>query len=117
MDNAIANVEARTLIPACSIAEDSGLVTVQVEMPGVEKAGLEVSVDGNLLTIAGRREEEKKAGSYLVRERRTGSFCKTFTIDETIDRDKIEAELTNGLLLLKLHIKEAAKPKRIAIAG
>lgn len=117
MDNAIANGDARTLVPACSICEDSGLVTVLVEMPGVEKGGLEVSVDGNLLTIAGRREEERKGGSYLVRERRSGNFRKTFTIDETIDRDKIEAELNNGILQLKLHIKEAAKPKRIAIAG
>jgi HSP20 family protein len=117
MDKAIANVETKTLIPACSICEDSGLVTVQVEMPGIEKTGLEVSVDGNLLTVSGRREEEQKSGSYLVRERRSGSFRKTFTIDETIDRDKIEAELTNGILTLKLRIKEAAKPKRIAIAG
>lgn len=117
MDNAIANVDKRTLIPACSICEDSGLVTVQVEMPGVEKGGLEVSVDGNMLTISGRREEAKRSGSYLVKERRAGNFRKTFTIDETIDRDKIEAELTNGILLLRLHTKEAAKPKRIAIAG
>jgi HSP20 family protein len=108
--------ERKFIVPACSIAEDSGLVAVKVEMPGVSKEGLEVRIEGNSLSIEGKRGSEERAGGFLVKERRRGDYLKSFTIDETIDRDKIEAELADGILNLRLHVKEAAKPRRIAIA-
>jgi len=106
----------KALVPACSIAEDSGIVSVKLEMPGVSKERIELKIEGNSLTVEGRREEPAQEGSYLVRERRIGNYRKAFTIDETIDRDKVEAELADGILSIRLHVKEAAKPRRIAIA-
>jgi HSP20 family protein len=76
----------RAMIPACSISEDSGLVTVKVEMPGVSKEGLEVKIEGNELSITGHRGAEAPRGRYLPRERRTGAYRKLFTIDDTIER-------------------------------
>jgi HSP20 family protein len=108
-------IEERSVVPACSIAEDSGLVSVKLEMPGVAKEGIELKIEGNSLAVEGRREEPPQKGVYLVRERKAGSYQKAFTLDETIDRDKVEAELVDGILSIKLHIKEAAKPRRIAI--
>jgi HSP20 family protein len=116
MDSQVKAIERKAIIPACSISEDSGIVTVKVEMPGVEKEGLEVRVEGNSLTLEGKRAEDGLQGNYLTRERRLGDYRKSFTIDETIDRDRIEAQLVDGLLTMKLHMKEAAKPRRIAIA-
>jgi HSP20 family protein len=106
----------RSIVPACSIEEDSGIVTVKVEMPGMPKEGLEVKIEGNALAIEGKRSGSGLEGNYLVRERRTEDFRKVFTIDESIDRDKVEAELAEGILTLKLHQREAAKPRRIAVA-
>jgi len=117
MDKQIESREIRTIAPLCSITEDSGLVTVKVELPGVAKEGLEIKIEGNSLSILGKRELRELRGSYLVRERRSEDYAKSFTIDDTIDRDNIQAELAGGILSLKLHIKEAAKPRRIAIAG
>jgi HSP20 family protein len=108
--------DRKVIVPACSIAEDSGLVTVKLEMPGVAKDGIELRIEGNSLTVEGKREEEALKGDYLVRERRYGTFRKAFTLDETIDREKIDAELVDGILSVKLNVKEAAKPRRIAIA-
>jgi len=108
--------EKRTIVPACSIAEDSGLVTVKLEMPGVPKEGFEVRIEGNELSVAGERRAEEARGRYLLRERRAGSYRKVFTLDETISRDKVEANLVDGILTIKLEVKEAAKPRRIEIA-
>ncbi|MDD3981689.1 MAG: Hsp20/alpha crystallin family protein [Spirochaetales bacterium] len=105
----------RMLVPACSIEEDVGVVTLKLEMPGVAKEGLDVSVEANTLTIEGRRGGNPPSGEWLLRERPIGSYRKVFTLDETIDRDKIEAMLADGMLTVKLHIQEAAKPRKIAI--
>jgi len=106
----------RTIVPTCSISEDSGFVTVKVEMPGVAKDGLEVKVEGNELSISGERQSGWQDGRYLLRERRAGAYRKVFTLDDTIDHDKVEAAIEGGVLTLKLQVKEAAKPRRIEIA-
>lgn len=116
MERQIEMAERRMIVPLCSISEDSGVVTVKVEMPGVAKSGLEVKIEGNSLTVTGTRSTGEPRGTYLLRERRGENYAKSFTIDETIDREKIQAELAEGILTLKLAIKEAAKPRRIAIA-
>ncbi len=106
----------RAIVPTCSIYEDSGSVTVKVEMPGVPKEGLEVKVEGNEFSISGERQADGRGGRYLLRERRSGAYRKVFTLDDTIDHDKVEASIVDGILTLKLQIKEAAKPRRIEIA-
>jgi HSP20 family protein len=110
------NGNLRTVIPACSISEDSGLVTVKVEMPGVSKEALEIKIEGNELSVSGNRRPEAPRGHYILKERRTEAFRKLFTLDDTIARDDVDAALANGILTLKLKVKEAAKPRRIEIA-
>lgn len=108
--------EGRIVVPACQIAEDEGQVFVKLEMPGVAKEGLDVQIEGNALTITGKRSDEEPRGKWLLRERRLADYRKVFTIDETIDRDGISAGLADGVLTLGLKVKEAAKPRRIEIA-
>lgn len=106
----------RAIVPTCSIAEDSGIVTVKLEMPGVAKEGLEVRVEGNELAISGERGKDSPRGRYLIRERRSDSYRKLFTLDDTIAHDEVDASLADGILTLRLKVKEAAKPRRIEIA-
>lgn len=101
--------------PVCNISEEDGKVRLSVEMPGVSRDGIDVSVEKNELVIVGRSELMEADGAYLIRERRRGEFRKRFIIDETVDRDRIEATMINGVLSLVLNIKEAAKPRRIEI--
>ena len=84
-------------------------------MPGVSKDRLDIDVDGNELQITGTRESSGSEGTYLVRERPLGTFRQIYTIDDTIDRNRIEASLERGMLTLSLHRKEAEKPRRITI--
>jgi len=101
--------------PECSIAEEDGKVRLRVEMPGVVRDGIEVSVEKNELSIVGRDHRKEAEGTYLLRERRRGEFRKRFIIDETIDRDRIEASMADGVLTLTLAVKEAAKPRKVEI--
>ncbi|MDA8411801.1 MAG: Hsp20/alpha crystallin family protein [Treponema sp.] len=115
MDKVTTQNERRFTVPACRITEDESEVLAEMEMPGVQREGLDIKVDGNALTIEGRRSDEEPRGKWLLRERSRRDYRKIFTVDESIDRDGISAELVDGILKLRLKVKEAAKPKRIAI--
>jgi HSP20 family protein len=96
--------------------EDESEVVAWLEMPGVTREGLEIKVDGHTLMIEGKRSDEVPAGKFLIHERRHNEYRKAFTIDESIDRDGIVADLAEGVLTLHLKVKEAAKPRRIAVS-
>lgn len=111
----VAEQKVNYIQPSCSICEDEGSVQLKVEMPGVDKSGIEVSVDNNELVISGTRSTTSIDGKYLIRERADANYRKRFIIDESIDRDKIEAVMEDGVLTLKLATKENAKPRKIEI--
>jgi len=103
------------LQPACSISEQDGTVSLRVEMPGVSRDRIEISVENNELVIAGKTEAAEPVGDYLIRERHPGDYRKRFIIDETIDREKIQATMVDGILTLVLATKESAKPRKVEI--
>ena len=105
----------RQIRPLYRIIENKGEVTLTVDMPGVRKEDLSISIENSELRVAGKRTEEDREGRYLVMERRQGDFANSFTLDETIDQNNVEATLENGLLTVKLHLKEEVKPRRIQI--
>jgi HSP20 family protein len=78
-----------------------------------------IELHNNRLTLRGERkhETEVKEEQYHRRERTWGSFQRVFQLPATIDQDKVMARFENGILELRLPKSEAAKPKRIAIAG
>ncbi len=110
------NERNRYLNPVTDICKDDGKVLIRLEMPGVRKDNLDIQIDGDELVIYGRRTDDPIDGTYLVRERILSDFRKVFTIDETIDRDKVNASMDKGVLQLELNLKEAIKPKKIAIS-
>ena len=105
----------RTLVPATRVLEEGGRVRVWMELPGVSQTDLEIHVEGQELTIQGKRQDPATHGTWLLRERPWGDFQKTFSVDGSIDLEKIDAKLAQGILTLTLPTKEAAKPKRIEI--
>ncbi|MFP4643360.1 MAG: Hsp20/alpha crystallin family protein, partial [Spirochaetales bacterium] len=68
------------------------------------------------LTIRGERDVPD-SDNYLVRERLVAPYERTYTLDDSIDRDNIEAHMEHGLLTLTLHVREQVKPRRIEIKG
>ena len=99
----------------CDICEDEGKILLRLEMPGVGKSDLDINVNNNQLEIVGHKNDPELNGDYLVRERARGDFYHLYTIDETVDRDKIDASLENGILTVTLQLKEAEKPKKITV--
>jgi len=108
--------QVRFIRPFCFICEEeAGVVTLKLEMPGVGKDQLDIDVDGNELQITGKRGPGGREGTYLMRERPSGTFRQAYTLDDTIDRSKIEASLEGGVLTLNLHRRESEKPRKITI--
>lgn len=104
----------RIIRPRCSITGNAERVEIKLEMPGVEKDHLHIDIENNELRIVGERTKPIE-GRYLIRERIDGDYSASYALDETIDQEKVEAELNGGVLTLKLHVKEAVKPKKINI--
>ena len=108
--------QVRFIRPFCFVCEEeAGVVTLKLEMPGVAKDQLDIDVDGNELQITGKRDAGSGEGTYLMRERPSGTFRQVYTVDDTIDRNKIEASLEGGVLTLTLHRRESEKPRKITI--
>ena len=106
----------RWILPYSRIQEaEDGAIVVILEMPGVSRDDLGIEVENGELRITGRRKDEKPQGEHLLRERREGSFSRTFTLDDTVDPGSIEAAMNAGVLTVTLHRKEAVKPRRIAV--
>jgi HSP20 family protein len=102
--------------PAVDIFENDHSITLLADMPGVKASDLEVDLRENVLTLTGRVTPPGTAKeSNVLREYRTGTFFRQFTLSEAIDQPKIDAQLTDGVLRLELPKVEKAKPRQITI--
>jgi len=107
--------QGRTIRPASLCVEEEGRILLMLDMPGVTRDGVDIQIEDNELTVTGKRKPQRIEGAYLVKERLDGDFEAGYTVDDTIDPQKIEASLDNGVLTVTLHIKEAVKPRRIPV--
>lgn len=104
-------------IPAVDIHEDNEKITLKADLPGLKKDQINIKVENNVLTINGDRKEEKeeKKDGYIRTERVYGSFVRSFTLPQTVDSEKIEANYKDGVLILHVPKKPEAKPKQIEV--
>ena len=103
------------LSPRVNIAETKNGYLLEAEMPGVNKEGLEVLLEGNELTLVGRRRTEHPDAQLVYRESSPKDFRRSFVLDPTIDTAKIEAKMDNGVLRLVLPKAERVLPRKIAV--
>jgi len=91
--------------------------TMKVELPGLEKEDIKISLEQNVLTLSGEKKDEdtKKNASFHQREIRYGWFERSFNLPGDIDGDKIKAKMKKGVLTIEVPKKASAKPKRIPI--
>jgi HSP20 family protein len=102
--------------PAASVLEGNDAYLLNVEMPGVNKEGLEISVENNELRITGRRALPEIDGTLVHRESRLENFRRTFELDPSIDTSKISARIEQGILTLTLPKAEQVKPRKITVS-
>ena len=101
--------------PAVNIFETADGYALEAELPGVNKDGLEITLEGNEITITGRRTAQPVRGNALFRERSTADFRRVFELDPAIDTSKIAAKMDQGILTLALPKSEQVKPRKIAV--
>jgi HSP20 family protein len=106
-----------TFVPPVDIYEDEHGLTLKMEVPGVAQENLNISLENNTLTVAGERKFEKneKEENFHRIERRYGSFARSFSLPNTVDGEKVNANYENGILSIQLAKKAEAKPKQIKV--
>ena len=114
--NAVQRRAEQFVTPVASVVEDGDAYLLKVEMPGVNKEGLEISVENNELTITGRRDLAQIEGTLIHRESRTEDFRRVFELDPSIDTEKVSARIDQGVLTLTLPKAEQVKPRKIAVS-
>ncbi len=90
--------------PAVDIAEDNAAYKVTAELPGMSEKEIEVAVSGDTLTLKGekRQEKEQTGKNFHLSERSYGSFQRSFYLPETVERDKITADFSKGVLTITM---------------
>ena len=111
------SLTAGAFVPPVDIYEDEHGIQLKLEVPGIEEKDLDVKVENNVLTVSGERkfEKEEKEENFRRVESRYGSFTRTFTLPNTVDSEKVEANYDKGVLKVKLAKKSEAKPKQIKV--
>ena len=102
--------------PMATVFENGDGYTLQVEMPGVNKEGLEMWIEHNELTIIGRRSLPTVQGNLIHREMRRDNFRRAFELDPSIDAAKISAKIEHGVVTLTLPKAEQVKPRKITVS-
>jgi HSP20 family protein len=109
--------ERAYVMPEVNIYETQEGYVLEADMPGVSKEGLEITLEGNELTLVGRRQPVKTAeGEPLYRESNRADFRRAFELDPAIDTTRISAAINQGVLVMTLPKAEQVKPRKITVS-
>ena len=111
-------VSNRTWIPRVDIRESAEGLTLLMDLPGLGKEDVAITLENNVLTVSGERKfeaDEKANETYHRLERAYGAFTRSFTLGPTVRTDKVEATFKDGVLTVLLPKQEESKPRRISI--
>ncbi len=97
--------------------DDADKVYLEVELPGVSKDAIDVTVHNGLLRISGERKAPEGDRNYWVNDRSYGTFDRALSLPEDVDAESIDAHFTEGVLHIVLSKKPEAQPKKIAVRG
>jgi HSP20 family protein len=104
------------VVPDVNIYETKDGYVLEAEMPGVNKDGLEITLEGNEITLTGRPTSDVVNGEALFRERQGADYRRVFDLDPAIDTARISARMNQGVLFLTLPKSEAVKPRKIVVS-
>jgi len=107
--------------PTADVMETQDEIRVLLELPGMRPEDVEVSLENNILTISGEKQEERQEGDresrWHLSERRYGRFSRAFVLPRDVDHERIRADFENGVLHVTIPKSERAKPRRIEVGG
>jgi HSP20 family protein len=104
-------------LPMDTVRRD-GEVVLRFDVPGVDQDKISVTVDKGVLTVSATREETKTEGENpVVRERLFGSFTRRVRLSDNLDAEAIEASHRDGVLEIRIPVREEAKPRKITVGA
>jgi HSP20 family protein len=105
--------------PAVDVLEKDGNLILRAEVPGMEQKDIDLKLEGNVLTIKGERkfDGEEQRDNYHRIESFYGSFSRSFTLPETVDRDRISADYKSGILTITIPQKPEVKARAIPVGS
>jgi HSP20 family protein len=108
---------AEEIVPSVDIFEANGDVVLKVELPGIKKEDIEVTLTDSDITISGekKKEEEVKRKDFYKYERSYGSFCRTFSLSAEVNADKVKSTFKDGVLEVRMPKSEKAKSKEVKV--
>jgi HSP20 family protein len=111
------DASATNWAPAADIKETEAALFVQVELPGLTKEDIDVSLEANVLTVSGERRftKDESKETYHRLERFYGKFSRSFRLPRKVDAGSVKASFADGLLVLELPKTEESRPRHIAI--
>jgi len=106
-------------VPPVDVHEEKDALVVVAELPGIKREDVEISIEKDVLTLKGQRAqaEEQENRRYHRVERNYGAFLRQFQLPTSVDAEKVEAKLADGILTVRLPIKEVLKARRIEVNG
>ena len=107
----------RSLSPAVDLVENENEIILVCDLPGIKKDDLDLSISRNVITIKGEKKNElKKDGRKTFRnETWSGAFLRTISLPETVDPEKVDASMKDGVLTVKVARREEVKPRQISV--
>jgi len=98
-------------VPAVNIAETDNAFNIELAIPGLKKEDFKINLDKNILSVSAEKKAENNAETkkYSKREYSYNSFVRSFTLPDSVDHSKIEADYTDGILTLTVGKREEAK--------
>ena len=104
--------------PTLDMHDDKDNLVVQIELPGMKKEEIEISLHDGMLTVSGERrlERENKEGETFRSERYFGKFQRSVTLPVAVNAEKVKASYKDGILSIELPKTEEAKPKHIEVS-
>jgi HSP20 family protein len=110
-------INGTDIVPRTEMYEEKGNLVIKTEMPGINKEDVDISLEGDILTLKAEKKEEEvtEEADYYAHEVRYGNYSRSMRLPFRVNNEKIEATLENGVLEVKLPKAEEAKPKKIEV--
>jgi HSP20 family protein len=103
-------------VPQADVMETDDAYVVEIELPGVKKKDIDISLSGRRLLVTGERKEEERTGILRRRTRRVGRFRYEVLLPGAVDEDGVQASLENGVLTLRVPKASTDRPRRIEVS-
>lgn len=115
-ESASATQQLPVASPAVDLVDTGKEVVLYADLPGVDAAGLDVTVDGDRLTLRGRSNPQAPQGLAAVhREHVPRVFERSFVLSDTIDRERIAAKISDGVATVTLPRRDAVAPRKVSV--